>query len=119
VRFLIDASLPHTLTELLADNGHFGAHASDTDLGAAPDRAIAGYARRNGYAILTADFDFADIRECPPREYAGIAVLTLPRFRDMLLISMLVSELLVRIEGSETIQGKLAVVEVGRIRIRS
>jgi len=118
VRFLIDASLPESITEILRDHGHFGIHASAVGLGSAPDERIADYARANGHAILAADFDFADIRKYPPQDYEGIAVLTLPRRRDMLLIALLVRELLAS-DVSQDMKGKLVIVEVGRIRVRT
>jgi predicted nuclease of predicted toxin-antitoxin system len=43
----------------------------------APDGVIAAYAKRNQLALNTCDFDFADIRNYPPANYAGILVLKL------------------------------------------
>src|SRR5687768_13515451 len=42
-----------------------------------PDDAIAAYAKSEQRALVTRDFDFADIRNYPPAEYPGIVVVQL------------------------------------------
>ena len=44
----------------------------DIGLRQATDDVIAAHARTNQQALVTRDFDFADIRNYPPAEYAGI-----------------------------------------------
>jgi predicted nuclease of predicted toxin-antitoxin system len=44
----------------------------------APDEIVAAHAQGNQQALITRDFDFADIRNYPPADYAGIVVLKLP-----------------------------------------
>jgi predicted nuclease of predicted toxin-antitoxin system len=46
-------------------------------MGSASDAAIAGYAQSHRRTLVTRDFDFADIRNYPPGDYAGIIVLQL------------------------------------------
>jgi predicted nuclease of predicted toxin-antitoxin system len=118
VRFLIDADLPHSLTEIFAAHGHDAIHVRDVALGTAADGTIAEYARATERCIITGDFDFADIRAYPPSHYFGIVVLVLPRDATRVLIRFLVSEFLAHEELPSTIQRKLAIVEPGRIRVR-
>jgi predicted nuclease of predicted toxin-antitoxin system len=58
--------------------GHEVEFARDIGLAAAPDREIAARVKGNAAALLTRDLDFANIREYPPEDYAGIIVLRLP-----------------------------------------
>jgi predicted nuclease of predicted toxin-antitoxin system len=46
-------------------------------MGGAADSRIAAYAQQNRLVLVTRDFDFADIRNYPPRQYAGLLVLEL------------------------------------------
>ena len=119
VKFLIDASLPESLTDLLTNSGHEAQHVRDVGLAHADDHVIGAFSRANGACLLTGDFDFADVREFVPAEYAGIVVLTLPRWCNRLLIEMLVREFLQQIAGEVSLAGKLLIVEAGRIRLRN
>ena len=118
MKFLVDASLPHSVVAVLAEDGHEAIHVDDAGIGNASDDTIAEYARQKSFAIITADFDFADIRVFPPVSYNGIAVLTLPKRRDLLLIHLLVREVLQYLREAGSLTGKLLIVELGRIRVR-
>ena len=78
MRFLVDASLPHSGTALLQQMGHEVVDVRDIGMRSATDGIIAAHARCNGQTLVTRDFDFADIRNYPPADYAGILVLQLP-----------------------------------------
>ena len=117
-RFLIDADLSPRLRQLLEEYGQEAVHVKDVQLGSASDATIADFARRTGRCVFTADFDFADIREFPPRNYAGIVVLTVPRNALPAYIARVAKEFLDKLPALEPINGKLIVVELGRIRVR-
>ena len=91
MRFLIDADLPRATGEALRRAGHDAFDVRDIGLGDAKDHEIAVYAQAHKLCLLTGDFDFADIRNYPPHSY----------------------EVLTRLPG------RLAIVEPGRVRIRS
>ncbi len=78
MRFLIDANMPRSAAELLKYYNHEAVDVRDIGMGATADSVIAIYAQQNGLAIVTRDFDFADIRNYPPSQYAGLLVLALP-----------------------------------------
>src|SRR5438309_125526 len=78
MHFLIDASMPRSTAPLVRSRGHRATDVRDIGLGSAPDQDIAAYAQSNQLAILSRDFDFADIRNYPPDQYAGIVVIDLP-----------------------------------------
>jgi predicted nuclease of predicted toxin-antitoxin system len=63
---------------LLKHYDHKAVDVRDIGMGGAADADIAVYAQQNGLAIVTRDFDFADIRNYPPSQYAGVLVLALP-----------------------------------------
>src|ERR1700756_4212098 len=111
MRFLIDADLPYSLEGLITTYGHGALHVRDIGLGGATDADIAEFARSERWAILTGDFDFADIRNYPPADYFGIAVLVLTPAIVSSDIHALVRSFLDRSEIIATLVGKLAIVE--------
>jgi predicted nuclease of predicted toxin-antitoxin system len=118
VRFIIDADLPHSLTGIIERFGHEALHVGDVGLGGAPDEQIAAFAQSRGLALVTGDFGFGDVRNYPPGEYAGIVILVIPQTAGLSMIQRLTVEFLQAKEVIESIEGKLAIVEVGRIRVR-
>lgn len=118
MQFLVDAALPRSVVDVLKEGGHQAVHVDDLGIATAADGVIADHARRHELTIITADFDFADIREFPPASHAGIVVLTLPKRRDLLLILLLVRQLVAGLSEISSLHGKLVIVGLGRIRIR-
>jgi predicted nuclease of predicted toxin-antitoxin system len=118
MEFLVDADLPRPTAEVIRLNGHSARDVRDVGLGTAPDEQIAAYAKTNGLCLLTGDFDFADIRDYPPQDYAGIVVLGLPDKVDREFILRLIVAFLNREEIISQLPGHLAIVEPGRIRLR-
>ena len=119
MRFLIDADLPRATGESLRRAGHVAFDVRDIGLGEAKDSDIATYARTHQLCLLTGDFDFADIRNYPPHLYAGIVVLTLPRNATVAFILQLLDILLQQTAVLTRLPGRLAIVEPGRVRMRS
>lgn len=78
MRFLVDANLPRSTVTALLKVGHEVEFARDIGLGAAADQDVAAHARSTDAVLLTRDLDFANIRQYPPENYAGIVVLRLP-----------------------------------------
>jgi hypothetical protein len=68
---------------------------------------------------LTGDFDFSDIRKYPPRKYMGLVILRVPGMATASYILELLESFLKQKELVAQISGKLAIVETGRVRIRS
>ena len=118
MHFLVDADLPRSTGELLLRHGHKAADVRDVGLGAASDEQIATYAKKHGLCPLSGDLDFADIRNYPPEDHAGLVVLRLPRNATAKTILKLVEGLLGKPEVLERLAGRLAIVELGRIRLR-
>jgi len=87
-------------------------------LEAAPDEQIAARARESGAALLTRDMDFADVRRYPPDQYFGIVVVRLPDTAVALEIVHVLERFLLEPGFLEPLSGRLAIVEVDRVRFR-
>jgi predicted nuclease of predicted toxin-antitoxin system len=118
VRFLVDASLPRSATALLRELGHEAIDVRDIGLARALDEVIAKHAQRNQQALVTRDFDFADIRNYPPPDYAGIVVLDLPNHSTAAQVVKALDTFVRAQEWLELLRGRLAIVEPSRVRFR-
>jgi predicted nuclease of predicted toxin-antitoxin system len=99
----------------------YGYEATDVreiGLGTAKDCEIAAYAQGQRLCLVTGDFDFADIRNYPPEAYAGIVVLELPRNATASFILHLIENFLQQSEVLSKLEGRLGIVELGRVRLR-
>lgn len=118
MRFLIDADLPRSVNTVIQKHGHASVDVRDVGLRHAKDSEIARYAQAQSLCLITGDYDFADIRNYPPNQYAGIVVLNLPRTANSAYINRLLNDFLAQEELIATLAGKLAIVEPGRVRLR-
>jgi predicted nuclease of predicted toxin-antitoxin system len=118
VRFLIDADLSWRLIAVFGEFGHDALHVKNIGLGSARDPKVAERARATDRCLFTGDFDFSNILEFKPRNFAGIVVLTLPRNATPVYITALTREFLQQLHLFEPLTGKLLIVEPGRIRVR-
>ncbi|MBM3134964.1 MAG: hypothetical protein FJZ89_06730 [Chloroflexi bacterium] len=119
MRFLIDEDLPRSMEALLRRYKHEAVDVRDIGLRGAKDHQIAAHAQKEGLCLVTGDFGFADVRNYPPGEYAGIVVLKLPRAATASFILSLLESFLQQKDLVTQMPGKLAIVEPGRVRIRA
>jgi predicted nuclease of predicted toxin-antitoxin system len=92
--------------------------ARDIGLAAAPDREIAARARGTAAVLLTRDLDFANIRQYPPEDYAGIIVLRLPDDVTARAIGVAVERLVREDAFLAALKGRVVIAEVDRVRFR-
>jgi predicted nuclease of predicted toxin-antitoxin system len=118
LHFLVDASLPRATSTVIAAAGHQALDVRDVGLGAAADTSIADYAKANGLCLITRDGDFGNILDYPPEQYAGIVVLTPPEPASREAVLSLVADFLAETSLLPLLAGRLAVVELGRVRLR-
>jgi len=118
VRFLVDADLPRSTKDLVQRYGHEAADVREIGLGSAKDPEVATYAQVQRACLITGDFGFADIRNYAPESYAGIVVLDLPRNATASFILRLIEDFLQQTDVLSRLEGRLAIVEPGRIRLR-
>jgi hypothetical protein len=117
-RFLIDAGMPRPTAGLIASYGHSATDVRDIGLGTAADSRIAAYAQAHQLILLSRDQDFGNIRDYPPDQYHGIAVIAAPAGANRALVLALVEQLLRRQDVIAQLAGRLAIIQFGRIRLR-
>jgi|SRR5688572_30148470 len=118
MRFLMDASLPRSAAPMLRQLGHEATDVRDIGMGSATDELIAAHACSNQLTLVTRDFDFADIRNYPPADYAGIVVLHLPEDATAQRAVRLLETFVRREDWLSRLNGRLAIVELWRVRFR-
>lgn len=118
MRFLVDASLPRSAAIVLQQLGHDAVDVRDIGLRSGSDDVIAAHARTHQQALVTRDFDFADIRNYPPSDYSGIIVLQLPDDAPAAQVVDLLERFARRPDWLARVGGRLAIVELWRVRFR-
>ena len=88
----------------------------EQNLQAALDEQIAKVCTDESRILITLDLDFANPLRFPPQDTAGIAVLRIPGKASHKMILELVQTLAIALKTMD-INGKLWVVEPGRIRV--
>jgi predicted nuclease of predicted toxin-antitoxin system len=118
MRFLIDANMPRSTAESLRRYNHEAVDVRDIGMGGAADSDIAAYAQQNRLAPVTRDFDFADIRNYPPAQYAGLLVLELPDDATATSLLRVIESFVSQKELVEALSVRLAILEPTRVRLR-
>lgn len=118
MNFIVDASLPRSTAQAVRNQSHGAVDVRDLGMGGATDDAIAAYAEAHQLCLLTRDFDFADIRNYPPDQYAGLVVIELPSDATADVINHLIESFLHLTSVLSQLPGRLAIVEPGRVRLR-
>lgn len=118
MRFLVDEDLPRATGDLLRRYGHEAFDVRDIGLRGAKDSRIANYAKKESLCLVTGDFDFSDVRNYPPKEYAGLVVLGLSKNATASFILNLLESFLRQGKLVSQLPGRLTIVEPGRVRIR-
>ena len=116
MRFKVDENLPLEVAERLRASGHDAQTVLEQELGGSDDSRLVALCQREGRALVTLDMDFADIRAYPPADLPGLIVLRLGRQDKMTVLSVLAQ--LIEVLRSESLTGKLWIVEENRVRIR-
>lgn len=118
MEFLIDASLPRDVAKLVRAKGHAAVDVRDIGLRRAIDPEIAAHAYRNRMALMSADFDFGDIRLYPPSSYFGLVIIDRPQNATVPDVANLVERFLGQTDLITNLVGRLVIVDSQRIRIR-
>ena len=118
MRFLVDANMPRSAAGAIQRLGHEAVDVRDVGLGGADDTQIAVYAMEHKLALVTRDFDFSDVRNYPPADYAGIIVLELPDDAVAATVVKVMESFVSQPQLLAHVAGRLAIVESWRVRFR-
>uniref|UniRef100_Q01T95 DUF5615 domain-containing protein n=1 Tax=Solibacter usitatus (strain Ellin6076) TaxID=234267 RepID=Q01T95_SOLUE len=116
MRFKLDENLGSRSTHLFRQAGHSVETVLEEGLSGAADEAVFNACLLEDRCLVTLDLDFADVMRFPPHKAAGIAVLRLPKGASLRVLEKFVSDRLSTLV-TESIEGRLWVVEAGRIRV--
>jgi predicted nuclease of predicted toxin-antitoxin system len=115
VRVKLDEDLGERGRRRFADAGHDVSTVADQGLAGAVDRRLIEVCQAERRLLVTLDLDFSNPLVFPPDQYAGIAVLRLPKRLTPVDLDAAVGTLIAAL-ASRPIEGKLWIVERRRIR---
>lgn len=116
MRFKVDGNLPIEAAELLRRHQYDAMTVVEQCLTGQPDPQIVQVCQIEQRALITLDFDFADIRCYPPADYAGLIVLR-PTTQSIPAVLSILQRLLPLLR-CELPVGTLWIVDERRVRIR-
>lgn len=116
MKFKLDENLGIRTQKLFQAAGHDVHTILDEQLSGATDKTLYEVCCDEKRCLVTLDLDFSDVLRFPPKPTGGIAVIRVPRNPDLSLLEQLTSQLLKMTERI-SIEGKLWIVELDRIRI--
>lgn len=117
MQFKIDENLHPDVAAVLRQHGHDALTVWDERAAGASDAELAGLCRSERRALITLDLGFADIRQYPPGDYAGLVVLRL-RLQSRAAVLAVIARLLPVFEA-EPLAGQLWIVAEHGLRVRS
>lgn len=116
LRFITDEDVPRSTARVLHDAGFDAVDVRDVGLRGKSDSDVFDYAQKENRLLITCDMGFANILNFPPSENHGILVVRIP---DSEPFDVFNREVLHAIqEVGENLARRLAIVEVGRVRLR-
>jgi predicted nuclease of predicted toxin-antitoxin system len=116
MKFKLDENLGTRTQHLFKEAGHDIHTVLQENLQGAADRHLYQLCCDEQRCLVTLDLDFTDVLRFPPQQTNGIVVIRVPRNPSLALLETLVTQLLQTLDQM-SVQKRLWIVEVGRIRI--
>ena len=116
LRFLTDEDIPRSTARVLRDAGFDALDVRDVGLRGKSDALVYAYAQREERLLITCDLGFSNILKFPPEQSMGLLVI---RSSDNESIDRFNHEVLQAVtEIGENLRKHLAIVEIGKVRLR-
>lgn len=116
MKFKVDENLPIEAAQPLIEAGHDVHSVHEQGLVGAKDQVLAEVCRSESRVMVTLDTHFADIRTYPPENYSGLIVLRLARQDKPHVLEVM--QRVLKLFSTETLEGKLWIVDEKRVRVR-
>ena len=116
MKFKLDENIGRRGLDLLRRAGHDVVTVRDEGLAGAPDEEIFSVVVSESRALITLDYDFAQILRFPPHSSAGIVVLELEGRASLEALLDRLRALLTNLD-SHSVAGRLWIIEPGRVRM--
>ena len=116
MKFKLDENVGQRGLELLRNAGHDVVTVRDEGLAGVPDEQIFSAAAAEGRALITLDYDFAQVLRFPPHNSAGIVVLELGGRASLEALLARLRAMLANLEA-HPLAGRLWIIEPGRVRM--
>ena len=116
MKLKLDENLGHHTLTILQRAGHDVTTVAQQNISGIPDLELIDLCKSESRALVTLDLDFANPLQFRPNKYAGIAVLRLPSPCSYGHLSTAIMTLARALE-TESLERKLWIVELDRIRI--
>ena len=116
LRFITDEDVPRSTARVLSDAGFDAVDVRDVGLRGKSDAEVFDYAQRENRLLITCDMGFSNILNFPPAKNHGILVVRIPDSESIATFNREVLRTVQEI-GENLIQ-RLAIVEVGKVRLR-
>lgn len=116
MKFKLDENFGARTQQLFKARRHDVQTIRDQGLQGCADRRLYDVCCAERRCLVTLDLDFSDVTQFPPSKSDGIAVIRVPRNPSLALLEQMVRQFLDALTHT-SLEKKLWIVEVGRIRI--
>ncbi|MEK7326642.1 MAG: DUF5615 family PIN-like protein [Chloroflexota bacterium] len=116
MRFKLDENFGARTQQLFQDAGHEVHTVLDESLQGVSDERLFEVCCAEQRCLVTLDLDSADVTRFPPERTGGVAIIRVSRNPSLSLLESLINQFL-KLIAQMSIEGKLWIVEIGRIRI--
>lgn len=116
MKLKLDENFGRRCVDILSEAGHHVATVASQQMSGAADEDVIQICRSESRCLVSLDLDFANPLSFRPADYSGIAVIRLSGRAGYSELLAAISTFTKALE-TESIAGKLWIVEVGRIRI--